>query len=82
MLPVTALPLGSVTGTATGATVVTSCVTGFPLLSRIYTLLLSNKINRWNVMLMLFSSSFLLYIIQCIRSIFPLWKIAFKHFKP
>ena len=37
ILPVTGLPLGSVTGTATGATVVTNCVTGFPLLSRIYT---------------------------------------------
>ena len=32
-LPVTALPLASVTGTATGVTVVTNCVTGFPLAS-------------------------------------------------
>ena len=31
ILPVTGFPLGSVTGTATGATVVTSWVTGFPL---------------------------------------------------
>ena len=30
ILPVTGFPLGSVTGTATGATVVTSWVTGFP----------------------------------------------------
>ena len=34
ILPVTGFPLGSVTGTATGATVVTSWVTGFPLASK------------------------------------------------
>ena len=47
ILPVTGFPLASVTGTATGATVVTNCVTGFPLPSKEYylTFCLYNFIN-------------------------------------
>ena len=37
VLPVTTLPLASVTGTATGVTVVTNCVTGLPLASKYIT---------------------------------------------
>ena len=47
--PVTGFPLGSVTGTATGATVVTSWVTGFPPASIFYYILDDGDSDGWFV---------------------------------